>query len=61
MREEIAFHKGELDRIHESGEYALSDLLTQPKPPKDYATRVEDLQEEVSNIIIARYILLKRI
>lgn len=46
------FHKEELDRIHEEGKAAIADVLAQPLPPKDYAGRVEELQEEVTDISV---------
>lgn len=46
LSEEASFHKEELARIHEEGEDDIADVLDQPRPPKDYASRVEDLQEE---------------
>lgn len=52
LDEEVLFHKEELDRIHEEGKAAIADVLAQPLPPKDYAGRVEELQEEVTDISV---------
>ena len=50
LSEEVALHKDELAKIHQKGEEAIAGVLSQPLPPKDYAGRVEELQEEVKDM-----------
>lgn len=47
LSEEIARHEEEMARICEEGEEAIIRILEQTHPPKDYAARVEELQEEI--------------
>ena len=47
LSQEIVFHEKELSIIHQEGKAEIDRVLTQTPPPKDYAAKVEDLQEKV--------------